>query len=206
MPMGPTGPHNGQRTTSPRPRKLSAFEQSELSERLATLAEVFGETLTAARIDLYVEYLSDLPFDRLRAALLAAPLKLRFFPKIVELRELAGIEAGEDAVAEAAWILMVRYIQEHYHPDLGIHGYWSGGVYHAPPKLDERSAIALRACGGPSRLCAAVNSENDESEYGWVKKEFLASWKRAPAIEHALGQEPALEPAEILKRLTEGRD
>lgn len=165
------------------------------------LAEAFGEALTSVRIDVYVEYLSDLPFDRLMEAMLAAPLKLKFFPKIAELRELAGIDSDEQAAAEAAWVEIERYVSTFFHPDLGIHGRTRFGIYEPPPKLDERTATALRACGGPSRVLAAVDTENDESEYGWVKKEFVAAWKRAPAVQTALGQEPTLEPAEIIKRL-----
>jgi hypothetical protein len=75
-----------------------------------------------------------------------------------------------------------RFVSRYYHPDLGIHGYRSGGRQHPSPPLDRRLETAMRAVGGPGRVWWAITLENDETEYEWVKREFLAAWKRAPVL------------------------
>jgi hypothetical protein len=115
---------------------------------------------------------------------------------VSELRALVNPQPNEDAEAEAAWLQVARYVERHYHPDLGIHGIHCGGSYQAPPRLDERSELALRAVGGPSRVSMALEQDD---QFGWVRKEFVAAWKRAPAVEQHL-----LDDGELLKKLSEG--
>jgi hypothetical protein len=57
----------------------------------------------------------------------------------------------------------------------------------------------MRAVGGPGRIWWAITLEDDQSQYGWIKREFVAAWKRAPAVEHHL-----LADGDILKKLSEG--
>jgi hypothetical protein len=38
-----------------------------------------------------------------------------------------------------------------------------------------------------------------DDQFAWVKKEFLAAWKRAPAVEQRL-----LDDGDLLKKLSEG--
>jgi len=166
------------------------------------IAQATGETLNPERIQIYLRCLDGAPYERLLDALARCPAECKWFPKIPELLEMAGcgpqsLEAQLDAEAEAAWLKLEKFLWRHYHPDLGIHGYESGGKHHPPPKLDARTEIALRAVGGPSRISWAINQEGDESQYGWIKREFIAAWKRAPAVQQHL-----LSDAETLKTLT----
>ncbi len=59
-------------------------------DELTALGEAFGEGLTAERQALYVTALADVPMDQLRQAIRAAIQELKWFPKVAELRELAG--------------------------------------------------------------------------------------------------------------------
>lgn len=81
---------------------MTPKQASELAARLLTLAEVFGVTVSEARMGLYIEALRDLPFPQLVEGLNAAARASKFFPKPSELRELA-LGSTEDA-AELAWL------------------------------------------------------------------------------------------------------
>jgi hypothetical protein len=175
--------------------------------RLEVIAAATGETLTPERVEIYLrcfEAEPGLSCDRLLDALAQCLRSCKFFPRIPEVLELAGcgaaaIESQLDAQAEAAWMQLERFLLKHYHPDLGIHGIWSGGREYAPPPLDRRTETAMRAVGGAARVWWAITLEDDQTQYGWVKKEFIAAWKRAPAVEQHL-----LDDADILKKLCEG--
>jgi hypothetical protein len=171
-----------------------------VSEALTLLAESRGIVLSQPRLELYLEDLADLPVEPLLQAIErwrreGSP----FFPQVPELRALVNPQPNEDTEAEAAWMQLERFVSRHYHPDLGIHGVWSGGTYQAPPLLDRRSETAMRAVGGAARVWWAITLEDDQTQYGWVKKEFIAAWKRAPAVERHL-----LDDGELLKKLSEG--
>ena len=65
-----------------------------LVDELTALGEAFGEGLTAERQAIYVTALADIPTDQLRRAIRAAIQELKWFPKVAELRELAGALSG----------------------------------------------------------------------------------------------------------------
>ncbi len=62
-----------------------------LVDELTILGEAFGEVLTAERQAIYARALSDIPKDQLHRAILTAVKELKWFPKVAELRELAGV-------------------------------------------------------------------------------------------------------------------
>lgn len=75
-------------------------------KEIAALGEAFGEALTAERQAIYAEALADIPVDRLRRAIRTAVRELKWFPKIAEIRELAGTSSevssdGRPGVEEA---------------------------------------------------------------------------------------------------------
>jgi len=81
-------------------------------DELTALGEAFGEGLTAERQAIYVTALSDVPIDQLRQAIRAAIQELKWFPKVAELRELAGalprtLNDGRPG-AEEAWARMPK--------------------------------------------------------------------------------------------------
>jgi hypothetical protein len=63
-------------------------------DEITALGEAFGEALTAERQAIYVTALADIPIDQLRQAIRAAIQDLKWFPKVAELRELAGALSG----------------------------------------------------------------------------------------------------------------
>ena len=65
-----------------------------IHNELTTLAEAFGEPLTDQRQDIYFGGLADIPQDQLRVAFRRARYELKWFPKLAELRGLAGALPG----------------------------------------------------------------------------------------------------------------
>ncbi len=65
-----------------------------LVDELTILGEAFGEVLTAERQAIYARALSGIPKDQLQRAILTAVKELKWFPKVAELRELAGVSYG----------------------------------------------------------------------------------------------------------------
>jgi hypothetical protein len=61
-----------------------------INDQLTILAEAFGETLTEQRQEIYCSGLADLDQTHLKIAFRRACCELKWFPKLAELRELAG--------------------------------------------------------------------------------------------------------------------
>ena len=83
-------------TSTPVPSNASAkgLEFLEwIHNELTTLAEAFGEPLTDQRQDIYFAGLVDIPQDHLRVAFRRARYELKWFPKLAELRGLAGAQS-----------------------------------------------------------------------------------------------------------------
>lgn len=62
-----------------------------INDELTILAEAFGEPLTEQRQEIYCSGLAEVPQDQLRIAFRKARYELKWFPKLAELRELAGV-------------------------------------------------------------------------------------------------------------------
>jgi hypothetical protein len=83
-----------------------------INDELTFLAEAFGEPLTEQRQEIYCGGLADIQQDRLQVAFRRALYELKWFPKLAELRQLAG--ASIDALAdgrpgpEEAWARMPK--------------------------------------------------------------------------------------------------
>lgn len=80
-----------------------------INDQLTILTEAFGEAITEQRQEIYCAGLADLPQSKLQVAFRRARYELRFFPKLAELRELAGASPdnandGRPGVEEA-WAL-----------------------------------------------------------------------------------------------------
>jgi hypothetical protein len=84
-----------------------------ITNQVSALAVTFGVgDIAGQRLEIYAEHLSDIPRESLQQAFWRASRNLRFFPKIAELRELAG--ALPDTLAdgrpgpEEAWARMPK--------------------------------------------------------------------------------------------------
>ncbi len=58
--------------------------------QVSGLAVIFGTEINERRLESYAEHLADIPKERLQQAFWTAGRDLKFFPKLAELRELAG--------------------------------------------------------------------------------------------------------------------
>lgn len=114
---------------------------------LLTTAELFGESLSAARILAYFEALADLPLVAVSAALTQARRTLRFFPKPVEIREVL-VGSVEDRAREA-WRRVLGAL-EHV------------GTYESVDFGDPVTHAVLEALGGWSQAWAWDRAEGPE--------------------------------------------
>ena len=65
-----------------------------INDELTILAEAFGERLTEERTEIYIGGLADIQQNQLQGAFRRARYELKWFPKLAELRELAGALGG----------------------------------------------------------------------------------------------------------------
>lgn len=139
-----------------------------IGEQITILAEAFGESLTAARLKIYVEHLADIPVEQLKNAFQRAADECTFFPKIAELRQFAGQSRKElnEAGAVAAWHEVQNFLSK-----WGVRR-WTHSVYGAAPELGERTEYAIRCVGGLER----INRASDH-EFGYLQKQFIDSWQ-----------------------------
>lgn len=82
-----------------------------INDQLTILAEAFGEGLTEQRQEIYCGGLADIGQERLDVAFRRARYELKWFPKLAELRELAGILPGASdgrRGPEEAWARMPK--------------------------------------------------------------------------------------------------
>jgi hypothetical protein len=153
-------------------QKLPVELQEWLIEQIGILAAAFGEPVTSARLRIYAEDLvADLSRPQLEVALKRARRELKFFPKISELRDLAGAKT-EDALhveADAAWQFANRYLEKY-----GVVKYDRDERPALPPRVD----YALRRVGG----LWALNQMTSESR-PFMYKDFCEAYRLAPTAE-----------------------
>ena len=137
-------------------------------EQLGLLAVRMGEAVTAERLALYVDDLTDLSQVQIERALWRARRELNFFPKIAELRELAGAKAEDQAHVEAAaaWEFLNRYLQK-----FGVVIYDDDNR----PPLDPRIDCALRRIGGLNAL-----NQITEKSRPFMFNDFCEAYRLAP--------------------------
>ena len=142
--------------------------QEWLIEQLGILAVTHGEPITPERLRLYADdLLCDLSKEQLQTALIRARRELRFFPRIAELRDLAGMNAKEaqQVEANAAWEYANGYLQRH-----GVVKYDLEDRPALPPRIE----YALRRIGG----LWGLNQVTTES-YPFKYKEFCEAYELA---------------------------
>ena len=91
---------------------MTRHDAPAFSTLLSGLAETFDAPLTATRTELYFRALEDLPLVTIQTAAGRAIRECRFFPKPVELRELAGQD--DQTAAELAWLALLEAFQDGY--------------------------------------------------------------------------------------------
>jgi hypothetical protein len=83
-----------------------------IANQVSGLAVAFGCEITGERLESYAEHLADISKEKLQRAFWQAGRDLKFFPKIAELRELAGVLPGSPDDGrpgpEEAWARMPK--------------------------------------------------------------------------------------------------
>jgi hypothetical protein len=147
-----------------------------ISDQLTALAGAFGESLPAERNEIYVGGLADLSRDQLRVAFRRALYELKWFPKLAELRDLAGSKTEELKVeAQAAWNYVNDYLRKWGVDRLPVR---SGGKLITAPPLEPRLEYAVRQIGGLWRL----NQVTDQN-YHFIFRDFCDAYALAPLAE-----------------------
>jgi len=128
-------------------------------------------------MDIYARSLGDLPMNRLNIAFQRALRELVFFPKVAELRNLAGASTQDEAKveADAAWSFVNDYLRKWGVYLLPIR---SGGKEIPPPPLDARVDYALRRIGGLQAL-----NQMDVNRMPFMYRDFCDAYAQAPLAE-----------------------
>ena len=136
-------------------------------EQISILAAAFGESITSARLRIYADdLLADLSSEQIQIAVTRARRELKFFPKLAELRELAGVSRPQDCnlvEADAAFQSVIRHLEHE-----GV----MAGMRSLPPRVQ----YAVRQCGG----LATFNRRLDQQSYPFLQRDFRESYQRAP--------------------------
>jgi len=141
------------------------------------LAEAFAEPLTKERVLIYADGLQDIPQDRLKVSFQRALRELTWFPKVAELRSLAGMKSDDQrkVEADAAWNHVNEYLRKW---GVDLLPLYSGGKKTTPPPLDARSEYALRRIGG----LRAINLVDVEKR-PFMYRDFCEAYTLAPIAE-----------------------
>jgi hypothetical protein len=168
---------NEQLTTSQPSKQLSRW----IGEQLTILAESFGEVLSPQRLKIYVQDLADIDQGRLAVAFTRARRELGWFPKIAQLRDLAGANDADlrRIESEAAWQFALHYSGE---PGVCRPPYFifdkGTARYDYPPPPPPRVDYAVDRIGGWKAL-----SEMTEKSRPFLRLDFLEAYAQAPLAE-----------------------
>jgi hypothetical protein len=158
-----------------------------------------GETLTPARLTVYAEELVDLSQAQLQHAFWRARRELRFFPKIAELRELAGLGSPKeqsDAEALRAWETAIEFADKWIQADPFGKYEIDGGVRGQPPVLASRILSSVRRCRG----WRAFKCRTPEDE-PFLRKDFLEAYRIADIAENVPLERLLIAASAPVKRL-----
>jgi|SRR5579863_7832640 len=159
-----------------------------IGEQVTILAEAFGEPMTPQRLKVYAGDLSDLDRRQLEQAFIRGRRELKFFPKIAELRSLAGKsqEQQQDAEARKAWDATMKFMEKYVSNDVyGNFGPEHGWYPRRYPTLSERILATVRRTGGWKIYKCMSNDD-----FPFVQKRFFEEYTAWAAVEQI--EEPKL--------------
>jgi predicted nucleotidyltransferase component of viral defense system len=170
-----------------------------LTDQVTILAEAFAEPMTAARLKVYAGDLADLERSQLEVAFYRARRELTFFPKIAELRKLAGAgqEEQQDAEARKAWDLLTRFVTKYVSNDVhGNYGPEHGWYPKSFPKLSERILDCVRRTGG-WKVYACM----DVDDMPFIQKRFFEEYAAWTAVERITDNSRLIQAIPEFKQL-----
>jgi len=170
-----------ERRTAPQATSpLSTPHSRWLGEQVAILAEAFNEPLKPERIRVYVQDLADLSAEQLSFAFSRARRGLKFFPRIAEIRELAGAnpERSDDAEARAAWDVLMDFVSRYVQSDVFGNYAPDQGCRSTPmPILSERILDTVRRSGSWRAFKCMT-----PSDFPFQQKRFFEEFKAWHAV------------------------
>jgi hypothetical protein len=126
----------------------------------AMLAYHKPEKWDATMTEIYYQALADVPEGRLSYACSRAIRELKWFPKVCELRELAGANRSQESVSEDAWTTLNEAIKK--------------VSYRDSIRLPGPLAEAVRRMGGWKRVWWRRNINTDDNDWiPWGRKHFM---------------------------------
>lgn len=132
--------------------------------------EVYGRTITAALVSIWIEELAGYPADKL-AGMFRHVLRTwkpeygKTFPTIADVLQPLDATAKKELASRAdlEWQKLLDYIRRYY---------WADGPWqHKAPKLPEKVRVSCNAAGGFAWL-----NRCPEKELVWAKKSFVESY------------------------------
>jgi|SRR5437899_13085160 len=163
------------------PSRQQKHRTDWIMEQITVLAEAFGEALTPERLRVYAHDFGDLDLESLRLAFTCARRELKFFPKIAEIRKLAGAgrEQAQDAEARKAWDILASFVRKYVSNDVhGNYGPEHGWYPKSHPKLSDRILATVRRTGG-WKLYACMT----DGDFPFVQKRFFEDYEAWIAVE-----------------------
>lgn len=150
---------------------------------------------------IYSESLSDLADDQIRQSIGRAIRELKFFPRVAELRDLAGTSPKQERDAEArkAWDVLEAFVRKYVGNSVyGEFGPEHGWYPKAFPQLSDRILDTVRRTGG----WKVYKCMTDE-DFPFVQKRFFEEFAAWTAVERVdLGHMITATPEP--KRLNDG--
>jgi len=134
---------------------VNSSDKKQLIDALTCLGEAFGRKITDVTVRVYQMALEDLPIGDVMRACKRAALEMKFFPKPVELRELAGV-LSPAARAAFAWEAFSKANDQH-------------GYYASVDFDDPIINATIRNLGGWERVSTIEGREEFET---WLRKDF----------------------------------
>lgn len=155
------------------------MQKSEIIALLAPLVKLHKADVDADTLNLYALSLDDLTPDQMKTAVMRSLREHKWFPKPVELRELAGVRPSLDAQAEDAFELVSQARDEA----------GANGAYRSVNFGPVTNRVVRQMGGWPE-----VWKMDDREWVDWGRKRFIEEWKNFSAMG---GSGPALLPGAL---------
>ena len=158
---------------------MTGEDRERFMRAAITCAEALGCEMTPARLAIYSEVLADLPIQALERAFFEATRSMRFFPKPVELRDLATAGSGALSLEDQAEMAL-RLVEQNNNSWTSVR--FSDPIIHA----------AVERLGGWIAVCKTIREMPDD-QYGFWQRDFrrvyiVCARMGAVAPEHLAGQ------------------
>lgn len=133
-------------------------DRQRFSAMMFMLAEIFKESLSEPRIDVYWDILEEYPIDDiLKAAKMILQTKtIKVFPLPAEF---ISVIDQPDIKALDAWQSILKAIEYH-------------GIYQSPTFKDPLVSNVIQSFGGWISFCM-MSREQSEDQWNWTRKEFM---------------------------------